>query len=171
MPLWWFPLQPAGWKLKKEWLPDGWLCLVYFLWNYVFSSLFFLSLLIMSGQHLWPNSIFIKVCGASETQELPPNFIKLAKDAYTPDLMAASDCMLGKYSAILSVLGLFTALFLFWTCNNSVGCCIGKIGYGTVSEALAYKLPFVFVRRDYFNEEPFLRNMLEVETSRSIVSF
>ncbi|KAG8058091.1 hypothetical protein GUJ93_ZPchr0002g24544 [Zizania palustris] len=90
--------QPAGWKLKKEWLPDGWLCLV---------------------------------CGASETEELPPNFIKLAKDAYTPDLMAASDCMLG------------------------------KIGYGTVSEALAYKLPFVFVRRDYFNEEPFLRNMLE----------
>uniref|UniRef100_A0A0D9VC48 GHMP kinase N-terminal domain-containing protein n=1 Tax=Leersia perrieri TaxID=77586 RepID=A0A0D9VC48_9ORYZ len=90
--------QPAGWKLKEEWLPDGWLCLV---------------------------------CGASETQELPPNFIKLAKDAYTPDLMAASDCMLG------------------------------KIGYGTVSEALAYKLPFVFVRRDYFNEEPFLRNMLE----------
>lgn len=38
----------------------------------------------------------------------------------------------------------------------------GKIGYGTVSEALAYKLPFIFVRRDYFNEEPFLRNMLEV---------
>ncbi|KAG7972931.1 hypothetical protein I3843_07G205400 [Carya illinoinensis] len=40
-------------------------------------------------------------------------------------------------------------------------CMLGKIGYGTVSEALAYKLPFVFVRRDYFNEEPFLRNMLE----------
>nr|CAD1825412.1 unnamed protein product [Ananas comosus var. bracteatus] len=90
--------QPAGWKLKQDWLPDGWLCLV---------------------------------CGASDKQELPPNFIKLAKDVYTPDLIAASDCMLG------------------------------KIGYGTVSEALAYKLPFVFVRRDYFNEEPFLRNMLE----------
>ncbi|KAF5456554.1 hypothetical protein F2P56_026024 [Juglans regia] len=89
--------QPAGWKLKEEYLPSGWLCLV---------------------------------CG-SDTQDLPPNFVKLAKDAYTPDLMAASDCMLG------------------------------KIGYGTVSEALAYKLPFVFVRRDYFNEEPFLRNMLE----------
>nr|GEW37607.1 arabinose kinase isoform 1 [Tanacetum cinerariifolium] len=73
----------------------------------------------------------VKVCGASE-QELPPNFIKLPRDVYTPDVMAASDCMLG------------------------------KIGYGTVSEALAYKLPFVFVRRDYFNEEPFLRNMLEV---------
>ncbi|KAL3361520.1 hypothetical protein AABB24_014411 [Solanum stoloniferum] len=90
--------QPAGWKLKEEYLPTGWLCLV---------------------------------CGASESEKLPPKFLKLAKDAYTPDLMAASDCMLG------------------------------KIGYGTVSEALAYKLPFVFVRRDYFNEEPFLRNMLE----------
>ncbi|KAI4379727.1 hypothetical protein MLD38_005984 [Melastoma candidum] len=71
------------------------------------------------------------VCGASESQNLPPNFVKLAKATYTPDVIAASDCMLG------------------------------KIGYGTVSEALAYKLPFVFVRRDYFNEEPFLRNMLE----------
>ncbi|KAK7260752.1 hypothetical protein RIF29_27049 [Crotalaria pallida] len=90
--------QPSGWKLKEEYLPKGWLCLV---------------------------------CGASENQDLPPNFKKLAKDAYTPDVIAASDCMLG------------------------------KIGYGTVSEALAYKCPFVFVRRDYFNEEPFLRNMLE----------
>ncbi|XP_021729256.1 L-arabinokinase-like [Chenopodium quinoa] len=71
------------------------------------------------------------VCGASDKDELPPGFIKLARDAYTPDLIAASDCMLG------------------------------KIGYGTASEALAYKLPFVFVRRDYFNEEPFLRHLLE----------
>ncbi|CAD5324717.1 unnamed protein product [Arabidopsis thaliana] len=71
------------------------------------------------------------VCGASAKQELPPNFIALPKDAYTPDVIAASDCMLG------------------------------KIGYGTVSEALAYKLRFIFVRRDYFNEEPFLRKMLE----------
>ncbi|XP_066369481.1 L-arabinokinase-like isoform X1 [Miscanthus floridulus] len=90
--------QPAGWKLKQEWLPDGWICLV---------------------------------CGASDSQDVPPNFIKLAKDAYTPDVMAASDCMLG------------------------------KIGYGTASEVLACKLPLVFVRRDYFNEEPFLRNLLE----------
>ncbi|GMH12368.1 hypothetical protein Nepgr_014209 [Nepenthes gracilis] len=71
------------------------------------------------------------VCGASDKDEFPPNFIKLAKDVYTPDIIAASDCMLG------------------------------KIGYGTASEALAYKVPFVFVRRDYFNEEPFLRNLLE----------
>ncbi|CAL0319209.1 unnamed protein product [Lupinus luteus] len=71
------------------------------------------------------------VCGASDTEDLPVNFRKLAKDAYTPDLIAACDCMLG------------------------------KIGYGTFSEALAYKCPFVFIRRDYFNEEPFLRHMLE----------
>lgn len=74
---------------------------------------------------------FSLVCGSSENQVLPPNFIKLAKDVYTPDVIAASDCMLG------------------------------KIGYGTVSEALAYRIPFVFVRRDYFNEEPLLRNILE----------
>lgn len=39
----------------------------------------------------------------------------------------------------------------------------GKIGYGTVSEALAYKIPLIFVRRDHFNEEPFLRSMFEVK--------
>ncbi|XP_042444788.1 L-arabinokinase-like [Zingiber officinale] len=78
-----------------------------------------------------PDGWFCLVCGASDNQELPPNYVKLAKDVYTPDFIAASDCMLG------------------------------KVGYGTVSESLAYKVPFVFVRRDYFNEEPFLRNMLE----------
>jgi L-arabinokinase len=40
----------------------------------------------------------------------------------------------------------------------------GKIGYGTVSETLACKTPLVFVRRDHFNEEPFLRKMLEVHS-------
>uniref|UniRef100_A0A0C9S778 TSA: Wollemia nobilis Ref_Wollemi_Transcript_13892_3889 transcribed RNA sequence n=1 Tax=Wollemia nobilis TaxID=56998 RepID=A0A0C9S778_9CONI len=94
--------QPAGWTLKEESLPPGWICLV---------------------------------CAASPNQEFPPNFRRLPADVYTPDLIAASDCMLG------------------------------KIGYGTVSEALAYKIPFVFVRRDYFNEEPFLRNMLEYYNS------
>ncbi|CAM8967566.1 unnamed protein product [Rhodiola kirilowii] len=82
-------------------------------------------------EHYLPSGWLCVVCGASEDQELPPNFIKLARDVYTPDIMIACDCMLG------------------------------KIGYGTVSEALAYKLPFIFVRRDYFNEESFLRNMLE----------
>lgn len=36
-----------------------------------------------------------KVCGASENQKIPPNFLRMEKDAYTPDLMAACDCMLG----------------------------------------------------------------------------
>ncbi|KAL3567126.1 hypothetical protein D5086_032541 [Populus alba] len=35
------------------------------------------------------------VCGGSDKEEYPPNFIKLPKDAYTPDVIAASDCMLG----------------------------------------------------------------------------
>jgi hypothetical protein len=38
----------------------------------------------------------------------------------------------------------------------------GKIGYGTVSETLSCNTPLVFVRRDHFSEEPFLRKMLEV---------
>ncbi|KAL3534972.1 hypothetical protein ACH5RR_003433 [Cinchona calisaya] len=78
-----------------------------------------------------PSGWICLVCGAPEGQELPQNFVKLPKNVYTPDIVAASDCMLG------------------------------KIGYGTVSEALSYRVPFVFVRRDYFNEEPFLRHMLE----------
>lgn len=39
---------------------------------------------------------------------------------------------------------------------------LGKIGYGTVSECLAHGTPLVFVRRDYFNEEPFLRRLLQL---------
>lgn len=101
----------------------------------------------------------IQVCGASDTQELPPNFIKLAKDAYTPDLIAASDCMLGQWK---SCWWLNKIIYIGITLNR-IFMISGKIGYGTVSEALAYKTPFVFVRRDYFNEEPFLRNMLEVQ--------
>lgn len=38
----------------------------------------------------------VQVCGASDSTILPPNFVKLAKDVYTPDLIAASDCMLGQ---------------------------------------------------------------------------
>lgn len=45
---------------------------------------------------------------------------------------------------------------------NAADCVLGKIGYGTTSECLAHGTPFVFIRRDYFNEEPFLRKQLEV---------
>lgn len=41
-------------------------------------------------------------------------------------------------------------------------CVVGKIGYGTTSECLAHGVPLVFLRRDFFNEEPFLRKLLEV---------
>lgn len=34
--------------------------------------------------------------------------------------------------------------------------------YGTTSECLAHGKPLVFVRRDFFNEEPFLRKLLEL---------
>jgi len=45
---------------------------------------------------------------------------------------------------------------------GAADCILGKIGYGAVSESLAHGKPFVFVRRDYFNEEPFLRKQLEI---------
>jgi L-arabinokinase len=38
---------------------------------------------------------------------------------------------------------------------------MGKIGYGSVSECLSAEKPLVFVRRDHFNEEPFLRVLLQ----------
>ena len=41
-------------------------------------------------------------------------------------------------------------------------CILGKIGYGSLSESLVHGKPFVFVRRDFFNEEPFLRKQLEI---------
>ncbi|KAI8560968.1 hypothetical protein RHMOL_Rhmol04G0297800 [Rhododendron molle] len=90
-----------------------------------------------------PSGWLCLVCGAPDDQNLPPNFIKLAKAAYTPDLIAASDCMLG------------------------------KIGYGTVSEALAYKLPFVFyyqcgvemIRRDLLTGrwKPYLERAISLK--------
>ena len=61
---------------------------------------------------------------------LPPNFVQAERDVYVPDIMLAADAILG------------------------------KIGYGTTSEALAHGTPFIFVRRDYFNEEPFLLHLL-----------
>eukprot|EP00898_Chlorokybus_atmophyticus_P005965 jgi/Chlat1/636/Chrsp103S00005 len=81
------------------------------------------------------------VCVVGAIGKLPPNFMRPAADEYMVDLVAASDAILG------------------------------KIGYGTTSEALAHSTPLVYVRRDFFNEEPFLRKLLEthncaVEMSR-----
>jgi hypothetical protein len=37
------------------------------------------------------------VCGAPAEQQLASNFIRMDRDSYMPDLIAASDCMLGIY--------------------------------------------------------------------------
>lgn len=98
--------QPPGadWKLQESCLPEDWVCVV--------------------------------CAGGGEFQRFSKRhgsrFILAPPDAYTPDLIAAADCVLG------------------------------KIGYGTTSECLAHSTPLIFLRRDYFNEEPFLRKLLEV---------
>ena len=45
---------------------------------------------------------------------------------------------------------------------SAANCVLGKIGYGTTSECLGHGTPLIFIRRDYFNEEPFLRKQLEM---------
>ena len=37
---------------------------------------------------------------------------------------------------------------------------LGKVGYGTASEAVAHNKPFVYIRRDFFNEQPFLVKLI-----------
>jgi hypothetical protein len=41
----------------------------------------------------------LQVCTALPLPQLPPNFLRPHADAYTPDLINACDCMLGKHSA------------------------------------------------------------------------
>lgn len=65
-----------------------------------------------------------------ESTEGNSRFIRVNRDAYTPDLIQASDVVLG------------------------------KLGYGMSSEVLAHSTPVVFIRREWFNEEPFLRRLL-----------
>lgn len=75
------------------------------------------------------------VCSAGQPPggaPLPHNFRLAPEDMYTPDLIESCDVVLG------------------------------KIGYGTTSECLAHRRPLVFLRRDFFNEEPFLRKLLEL---------
>jgi len=62
---------------------------------------------------------------------LPPGYVAAPASAHIPDLVAASDVV------------------------------IGKIGYGTVSESLAACTPLLFVSRAAFAEEPYLRGLLE----------
>jgi hypothetical protein len=58
-----------------------------------------------------------KVCAASPKQVFPPNFKRLPADVYTPDLIAACDCMLGMllysegvYYHYIHMLGIFVGI-------------------------------------------------------------
>jgi len=87
----------------------------------------------LEGSNL-PDGWTCVVCRSAfrDAVRLPDNFLLAPADAYVPDLVNAADCVMG------------------------------KIGYGAVSECLAHGKPLIFVRRDYFNEEPFLRKLLEI---------
>ncbi|KAI8470791.1 MAG: Transglutaminase-like superfamily-domain-containing protein [Monoraphidium minutum] len=89
--------------VREDFLPPGWICVI-----------------CNGGQPLAPGG------------QLPPNFRLAPADAYTPDLILAGDCV------------------------------VGKIGYGTMSECLAHRRPLVFMlelhsaavemkRRDFFD--------------------
>lgn len=67
--------------------------------------------------------------------------------------------MLGQYWDFWKFWKICIAWEISFTFNFHVS---GKIGYGTASEALGYKLPFVFVHRDHFSEGPYLKYLLEV---------
>ena len=90
-------------------------------------------------QYMWlPNRHMLLNCihccwsdAVANGKALPPNFLLAPADSYVPDIVQASDCVMG------------------------------KIGYGSVSECLTHNKPLVYVRRDYFNEEPFLRKLLQ----------
>ncbi|KAA6425950.1 MAG: Arabinose kinase isoform 1 [Trebouxia sp. A1-2] len=71
--------------------------------------------------------------------KLPSNFRLAKPDDFIPDLVRLTQTQV-----------------------NAANCVLGKIGYGTTSECLGHGTPFIFIRRDYFNEEPFLRKQLEV---------
>ncbi|KAF9648007.1 hypothetical protein BDM02DRAFT_3169160 [Thelephora ganbajun] len=100
----------------------------------------------MEIPRLLPEGWIAVVCGASKEQDegaehLPEGFYIAPKDVYMPDLSAVADVLLG------------------------------KLGYGSVSEALDSRTPFVYVSRPLFIEEHGLRLLLErdgvgVELSR-----
>jgi L-arabinokinase len=115
---------------------------------------------------------------------LPPNFQLAPAEAFTPDLVNAADCVLGKIGWVVP--GIWQAYVCRegWCCSLCY-CTTSSLlahckwctqhqtshttplpscpsSYGTTSECLAHGKPLVFVRRDFFNEEPFLRKLLEL---------
>ncbi|KAG2206809.1 hypothetical protein INT47_007565 [Mucor saturninus] len=75
------------------------------------------------------------VCAAPDTIAMPPLFYRAAKDAYVPDLTNACDVLLG------------------------------KLGYGTCSECIGHRTPFVYVPRPQFIEEQGLLKLMHDQGS------
>ncbi|KAI8970062.1 hypothetical protein BDF20DRAFT_838459 [Mycotypha africana] len=92
-----------------------------------------------SSSHIFKNCLpkgwICIVCAAPDGITLPPNFYRAAKDAYVPDLTNACDVILG------------------------------KLGYGTCSEAIGHSKPFVYVPRPQFIEERGLLKLMSDQGS------
>ncbi|KAI7900341.1 uncharacterized protein BX663DRAFT_563259 [Cokeromyces recurvatus] len=74
-------------------------------------------------KHPLPSGWICIVCAAPKSVPMPERFYRAPKDAYVPDLTNACDVLLG------------------------------KLGYGTCSECIGHRTPFVYVPRPQFIEE------------------
>ncbi|KAL0087137.1 hypothetical protein F4703DRAFT_1942277 [Phycomyces blakesleeanus] len=100
-------------------------------------------LLSFGGQNLgegdWsktlPDKWICIVCGTPASVNLPPGFYRAPRDAYVPDLTNAADVVLG------------------------------KLGYGTCSECIGHRTPFVYVSRPQFVEECGLLKLMKDQGS------
>jgi len=101
----------TDWNLENRFLPDGWVCLILGISE-----------------------------SALEKLSLPKDrFRSMSFDSYVPDLIAASDVVLG------------------------------KIGYGFVSECLANGTPLVYVPRSNWPEEPFVGELYIIHSVVMII--
>ncbi|CAO3671920.1 hypothetical protein G6F70_003648 [Rhizopus microsporus] len=87
------------------------------------------------GNNPLPPGWICIVCAAPDSIEMPPGFYRAAKDAYVPDLTNACDVLLG------------------------------KLGYGTCSECIGHRVPFVYVSRPQFIEEHGLLKLMKDQGS------
>ncbi|KAI8391616.1 uncharacterized protein BYT42DRAFT_642052 [Radiomyces spectabilis] len=91
------------------------------------------------GDGSWANPLpegwICVVCGAPDNVQLHRRFYRAAKDAYVPDLTNAADVVLG------------------------------KLGYGTCSECIGHRKPFIFVSRPQFMEERGLLKLMNDQGS------
>jgi len=103
------------WSLQESFLPQGWVGLV----------LGGLSPSTSSSSSSPPPS-----AAAAAASQSSPRLISLPFDVYVPDLVRASDAVLG------------------------------KVGYGFVSEALAHSTPIIYISREHWAEELHLTELV-----------